>query len=122
MVLFGICQGPRLDSGQRVFSSRGMPTCPAILDRNWSNQGLLAPARGLLLFGFDGEGAFAVFEGDFGDGVGDGRRVAVGRHLLLRMIRDRRHGEEGSVVNHLRAGGEAHEVDVGRDPGGSEDA
>ena len=48
--------------------------------------------------------------------------MAVGRHLLLRMFRDRRHGDEGGRVNHLCAGGEAHEVDVGRDSGGSEDA
>ncbi len=54
--------------------------------------------------------------------VGDGRRVAVGRHQLLRSGKGGWRGREGGRGDHSCAGGRAHEVDVGRDSGGEQDA
>ena len=55
-------------------------------------------------------------------GVGDGRRVAVGRHELLRTVTGDKRVREEDWGDHSCAGGQAHEVDSGRGSGGEQDA
>ena len=54
--------------------------------------------------------------------VGDGRRVAVGRHELLRTVTGDKRVREEDRGDHSCAGGQAHEVDSGRGSGGEPDA
>ena len=54
--------------------------------------------------------------------VGDGRRVAVGRHELLPTVTGDKRVREEDRGDHSCAGGQAHEVDSGRGSGGEPDA